>query len=104
MPQIKGKITWVGETRTTQSKKDGSPLNINTIEVETTCFREDGSTFTQHELFDCFGFNRQELIACSEAKIQYAFNVSRDTREHEKRKYASNRCFAINPVADVYQQ
>ena len=103
MPQIKGKITWVGETRTTQSKKDGSPININTIEVETTCYREDGSTFPQRELFDCFGIDRQQLVAARDSGVLYVCNVNRDTREYDKKRYASNRCYAINPTADLYQ-
>ena len=103
MPTIKGIISWVGDTRTTTSKKDNSQLLITPIEVETQCFREDGSTFAQHELFDCFGFDRQQLAAAAEQRIAYAFNISRDTREHEGRRYASNRCFAINATGDAYQ-
>ena len=94
----------MGDTRTTQSKKDNSQLLITPIEVETQCYREDGSTFTQHELFDCFGFDRQQLLAASEQRIGYAFSISRDTREYEGRRYPSNRCFAINAAGDAYQQ
>ena len=104
MPTIKGTISWVGDTRTTQSKKDNSQLLITPIEVETQCFREDGSTFAQHELFDCFGFDRQQLVAASEQRLQYAFSISRDTREYDGRRYPSNRCFAINATGDAYQQ
>ena len=104
MPTLKGIISWVGETRTTTSKKDASQmLQITTIEVESQCYREDGSTYTQHELFDCFGFDRQQLAAAAEQRIAYAFNISRDTREHEGRRYASNRCYAINATCDAYQ-
>ena len=59
---------------------------------------------TQHELFDCFGYDRQQLVAAAEAGTEYSFQISRDTREYDKKRYASNRCFAINPVADAYQQ
>ena len=104
MSQIKGTISWVVvETRTTQSKKDNSQLLITPIEAETQCFREDGSTFVRHELFDCFGFDRQQLAAACEQRITYAFNISRDTREYEGKRYASNRCYAINATGDAYQ-